>query len=99
VLRAYAKNAVMRMYKKFSTFLRLEALSNNLKDFALNKGLDNLDKVRRILGAVTDRFAAFEAQALDVHVDFPLSNAWRCPSRVARRKSPASNCTTPACSA
>ena len=72
VLRAYAKNAVMRMYEKFSTFLRLEALSNNLKDFGLNKGLDNLDKVRRILGAVTDRFAQFEAQALDVHVDFPL---------------------------
>src|SRR6266852_2311861 len=62
----------MRMYEKFSTFLRLEALSNNLKDFGLNKGLDNLDKVRRMLGAVTDRFAAFEAQALDVHVDFPL---------------------------
>jgi hypothetical protein len=72
VLRAYAKNAVMRMYEKFATFLRLEALSNNLKDFGLNKGLDNLDKVRGILGAVTDRFAAFEAQALDVHVDFPL---------------------------
>jgi hypothetical protein len=72
VLRAYAKNAVIRMYEKFSTFLRLEALSNNLKDFGLNKGLDNLDKVRRTLGAVTDRFAQFEAQALDVHVDFPL---------------------------
>jgi hypothetical protein len=51
VLRAYAKNAVMRMYEKFSTFLRLEALSNNLKDFGLNKGLDNLDQVRRILCA------------------------------------------------
>ena len=72
VLRAYAKNAVMRMYEKFSTFLRLEALSNNLKDFGLNKGLDNLDQVRRILCAVTDRFAAFEVQALDVHIDFPL---------------------------
>jgi hypothetical protein len=72
VLRAYAKNAVMRMYEQFSTFLRLEALSNNLKDFALNKGLDNIDKVRRILGAVTDRFAQFEAEALDLHVDFPL---------------------------
>jgi hypothetical protein len=72
VLRACAKNAVMRMYEKFSTFLRLEALSNNLKDFGLNKGLDNLDKVRHLLGAVTDRFAAFEAQALDVHIDFPL---------------------------
>jgi len=72
VLRAYAKNAVTRMYEKFSTFLRLEALSNNLKDFGLNKGLDNLDQVRRTLLAVTDRFATFEAQALDVHVDFPF---------------------------
>jgi hypothetical protein len=72
VLRAYAKNAVMRMYEKFSTFLRLEALSNNLKDFGLNKGLDHFDDVRRILAAVTDRFAAFEAQALDVHVDYPV---------------------------
>jgi hypothetical protein len=72
VLRAYAKNAVMRMYEKFSTFLRLEALSNNLKDFGLKKSLDNLDQVRHTLAAVTDRFAAFEAQALNVHVDFPL---------------------------
>jgi hypothetical protein len=72
VLRAYAKNAVMRMYEKFSTFLRLEALSNNLTDFGLKKSLDNLDQVRHTLAAVTDRFAAFEAQALNVHVDFPL---------------------------
>lgn len=72
VLRAYARNAVMRMYEKFSTFLRLEALSNNLKDFGLNKGLENLDDIRRILAAVTDRFAAFEARALDVHVEFPF---------------------------
>ena len=72
VLRADAKSAVMRIYEKFSTFLRLEALSNNLKDFGLNKGLDNLDDVRRILAAVTDRFAAFAAQALDVHVECPL---------------------------
>jgi len=72
VLRAYAKSAVMRMYEKFSTFLRLEALSNNLYDFGLKRGLDNLNQVRQTLTAVTDRFAAFEARALDVHVDFPL---------------------------
>jgi hypothetical protein len=30
VLRACGKNAVLRMYEKFSTFLRLEVLSNNL---------------------------------------------------------------------
>ena len=88
VLRAYAKNAVMRMYEKFSTFLRLEALSNNLRDFGLTKGLDNLDKVRGILGAVTDRFAAFEAQALDVHVNFPLFQRLALPIPTGRHKIP-----------
>jgi hypothetical protein len=88
VLRAYAKNAVMRMYEKFSTFLRLEALNNNLKDFGLNKGLDNLDQVRRTLAAVTDRFAAFEAQALNVHVDFPLFQRLALPIRAGTHKIP-----------
>ena len=88
VLRAYAKNAVMRMYEKFSTFLRLEALSNNLKDFGLNKGLDNLDQVRRTLAAVTDRFAALEAQALDVHVDFPLFQRLALPISCGASKIP-----------
>jgi hypothetical protein len=88
VLRAYAKNAVMRMYEKFSTFLRLEVLSNNLKDFGLNKGLDNLDQVRRLLGSVTDRFAAFEAQALDVHVDFPLFQRLALPIPRRHGKTP-----------
>jgi hypothetical protein len=78
----------MRMYEKFSTFLRLEALSNNLKDFGLNKGLDNLEQVRRLLGSVTDRFAAFEAQALDVHVDFPLFQRLALPLPRRHGKTP-----------
>lgn len=72
VFRACGKNAVLRMYEKFATFLRLEVLSNNLKDFGLKKSLDQLDTVRQKLAAVTDGFAAFEAEALNVHVDFPL---------------------------
>jgi len=88
VLRAYAKNAVIRMYEKFSTFLRLEALSNNLKDFGLKKGLDNLDQVRRTLATVTDRFAAFEARALNVHVDFSLFQRLALPIAAGARKTP-----------
>jgi hypothetical protein len=88
VLRAYAKNAVMRMYEKFSTFLRLEALSNNLNDFGLNKGLDNLDRVRQTRTAVTDRFAAFEARALDVQVDFPFFQRLALPISHSSAKVP-----------
>jgi hypothetical protein len=79
VFRACGKNAVLRMYEKFTTFLRLEALSNNLKDFGLKKSLDNLEAVREKLAAVTDRFAGFEAEALNVHVDFPLFQRMALP--------------------
>jgi hypothetical protein len=52
-LRTCGKNAVLRRYEKFSTFLRLEVLRNNRKDFGRKKSLENLETVR---------------QALDVHV-------------------------------
>ena len=39
--------------------------------------------MRGILSSVTDRFAQFEAQALDVHVDFPLFQTPR-PAHPAR---------------
>ena len=86
VFRACGRNAVLRMYEKFSTFLRLEALSNNLKDFGLKKSLENLATVRRTLAAVTDRFAAFQAEALNVHVDFPLFQRLALPITSGRSR-------------
>lgn len=88
VFRACGKNAVLRMYEKFATFLRLEALSNNLKDFGLRKSLDNLDAVRKTLTAVTDRLAALEAEALNVHVDSPLFQRIALPIAVGQVKVP-----------
>jgi hypothetical protein len=88
VFRACGKNAVLRMYEKFSTFLRMEALSNNLKDFGLKKSLDNLQTVREKLAAVTDRFAAFQAEALNVHVDFPLFQRMALPISSGRTRVP-----------
>ncbi|MBI4660338.1 MAG: hypothetical protein HY735_15995 [Verrucomicrobia bacterium] len=88
VLRACAKNAVLRMYEKFSTFLRIEALSNNLKDFGLKKSLDHLDAVRQKLSAVTDRFAAFEGEALNVHVDYPLFQQLALPVTSGKTRVP-----------
>jgi hypothetical protein len=72
VYRAYFKHAFLKQYEKFLTFLRNEVCSNNLKDFGLKKGLDNLQAVREKLQAVTDHFAGYQAQWLNVHVDFPL---------------------------
>ena len=71
-LAALGGCALHKQYEKFSTFLRNELCSNNLSDFGLKKGLDHLDTVRHTFQAITDRFAAFQAQWLNVHVDFPL---------------------------
>jgi hypothetical protein len=72
VFRAYFKNAFLKQYEKFTSFLRNELVSNNLADLRLKKGLDHLDAVRQRFQTITDRFAGFQAQWLNVHVDFPL---------------------------
>jgi len=87
------------MYEKFSTFLRLETLSNNLKDSGLKKSLENLEAVRHKLVAVTERFAAFEAEALNVHVDFPLFQRLALPITSGRTRVRASRSRTHASSA
>jgi hypothetical protein len=88
IFRAYAKNAFVKQYEKFSTFLRNELCSNNLADFGLKKGLDHLAAVREKFLAVTDRFAAFQAQCLNVHVDFPLLQRLALPIPVGTAKYP-----------
>ena len=72
MFRAYWKNAFLKQYEKFSRFLRNELCSNNLRDFGLKKGLDHLDAVRKQFQIITDRFVGFQAECLNVHVDFPL---------------------------
>jgi hypothetical protein len=72
VYRAYWKNAFLKQYEKFSTFLRNELCSNNLSDFGLKKSLNHWDAVRQKFQIITDRFAGCQAQWLNVHVDFPL---------------------------
>jgi hypothetical protein len=72
VFRAYWKHAFLKQYEKFSRYLRNELCSNNLRDFGLKKGLDHLGAVRERFRTITDRFAGFQAQCLNVHVDFPL---------------------------
>ena len=88
VLRVYCKALVARMYEKFSTFLRLEICVNRMKDLGLKKGLDQLPALREKLIAATDRLAAFEAEMLNVHVDFPLFQRLALPIAVGRTRIP-----------
>ena len=88
IFRAYWKNAFVKQYEKFSTFLRNEVCSNNLSDFGLKKGLSHLEAVRKKFLQVTDRFVGFQAQCLNVHVDFPLLQRLALPITVGTAKFP-----------
>src|SRR5918996_263880 len=86
VLRVYCKDLVARLYEKFSTFLRVEICVNRMKDLGLNKGLDQLDTLRRKLIAATDRMAGFEDELLNVHVEFPLFQRLALPVTSGKTK-------------
>jgi hypothetical protein len=75
VFRAYFKHAFLKQHEKFSSFLRNELASNNLADFRFKKGLEHLAAVRQRFQTITARFAGYQAQWLNVHIDFPCSNA------------------------
>ena len=88
VLRAYWKHAFLKQYEKFFRFLRDELVSNNLRDFGLRKGLNHLDAVRKRFQLITDRFTAFQAQSLNVHVDFPLLQRLALPITIGSVRFP-----------
>jgi hypothetical protein len=88
ILRAYFKHAFVKQYEKFQTFLRIELCSNDLKDFFLKKGIQHLEAIRTHFLPITDRFASFEAQALQVHVDFPLFQRLALPIMSGQSKIP-----------
>jgi hypothetical protein len=88
VFRAYFKHAFLKQYEKFSTFLRNELVSNNLADFRLKKGLEHLEAVRERFQTITARFAGFQAQWLNVHVDFSLLQRLALPITVGAVRYP-----------
>ena len=84
VFRAYFRHAFLKQYEKFATYLRNELVLDNLADFHLRKGLDHLRAVHERFLTITDRFASFQAQWLNVHFDFPLLQRLASPSPSAR---------------
>jgi hypothetical protein len=62
--------------------------SNNLSDFALKKGIEHVGAVREKFRAITDRFASFQAQCLNVPVDFALLQRLALPISVGSAKYP-----------
>jgi hypothetical protein len=72
VFRTWCRNSFLKQYEKASTFLRLELVSNNVRDFRLKKSLAHWDAMRERFQQITDRFAAVQAQNLNVHGQFDV---------------------------
>ena len=72
VFRTWCRNSFLKQYEKAATFLRLELVSNNVRDFRLKKSLIHWDAMRRSFQEITDRFAGVQAQNLNVHGQFDL---------------------------
>ena len=68
--------------------ISLEICVNRLKDLGLNNGLENLNALRQKLVAMTDRLASFEADLLNVHVEFPLFQRLALPIAYGHSKIP-----------
>ena len=93
IFRAYYRNAFIKQYEKFSTYLRTEACSNNLADFGLKKGLDHLAAgarqvtrsywpLRRSVGSVAKRTRRLSTAA-------KASPARRCwHGKISRHQNP-----------
>jgi len=67
VFRTWHRNSFLKQYEKAATFLRLELVSNNVRDFGLKKSLAHGGAMRQRFQQITDRFAAAQAQNLNVH--------------------------------
>jgi len=67
VFRTWCRNSFLKQYEKAATFLRLELVSNNVRDFGLKKSLAHWDAMRQRFQQITDRFAGVQAQNLNVH--------------------------------
>jgi len=72
VLRTWCRNSFLKQYEKAATFLRLELVSNNVRDFRLKKSLAHWEAMRARFREITDRFAAVQAQNLNVHGQFDV---------------------------
>jgi hypothetical protein len=86
VFRTYFKNSFLKQYQKAATFLRLELVCNNLKDFGLKKTLPHWPALRERFQDITDRFAQTQAEHLNVHGQLDVVAALAKPALQGQTK-------------
>lgn len=69
VIRSHYKNGFVKQYVRDVRILRTEPATNNVNDYGVNKGVENLAMLRERLEAITDNYLDVQQDILETFVD------------------------------
>jgi hypothetical protein len=69
VIRSHYGNGFIKQYVRDHLILRTEAGSNNVKDYGVNKAVDNLATLRDNLSAINDNYLNAQQDILETFID------------------------------
>jgi hypothetical protein len=101
VIRSYYLESSIKQYVRDHLLLRTEATSNDVRDFAVAKGVEHLPQLRPAMAAVVDRYLTVQQDILETFVDrgqlaparrthapTQMANAYRDSSSITHDSSP-----------
>src|SRR6516162_9114634 len=69
VIRSHYGNGFIKQYVRDHLILRTESASNNVKDYGVNKSVENLAVLRERLSAINDSYLNVQQDILETFVD------------------------------
>jgi hypothetical protein len=69
VIRSHYGNGFIKQYVRDHLILRTEAASNNVKDYGVNKAVENLPVLHKALSAINDNYLNVQQDILETFVD------------------------------
>jgi hypothetical protein len=69
VIRSHYKNGFIKQYVRDNRVLRTEAATNNVKDYGVQKAMENLPALRETLQDITNRYLDVQQDILESFVD------------------------------
>jgi len=69
VIRSHYRSGFIKQYVRDHLILRTESASNNVKDYGINKSVENLPVLRERLSAINDNYLNVQQDILETFVD------------------------------
>src|SRR3984893_3111059 len=69
VIRSHYGNVFIKQYVRDHLILRTEPASNNVKDYGVNKAVENLPVLRKAMSAINDNYLNVQQDILETFVD------------------------------